>query len=111
MGMPLVCSTPACRRAFSCGPSLLCFGVRLSSQDLLVVKLSPLCWLPAVRGEREGLSEQRAPGCFRFHANLVAPRVLPMLQNGVSVLGSRWGGVGLFCARFALALQVAVVSV
>ena len=28
-------------------------------------------------------------------------RVLPMLQNGVSVLGSRWR-VSLFCARFAL---------
>ena len=70
MGMlPLVCSTPACRRALSCGPSLLRFGVRLSSQDLLVVKLSPLCWLPAVRGEREGLSEQRALGCFRFMQN------------------------------------------
>ena len=26
-------------------------------------------------GEREGLSEQRALGCFRFHVNLVAPRV------------------------------------
>ena len=52
--LPLVCSTPACRRAFSCGPSLLRFGVRLSSQDLLVVKLSPLCWLPAVPGERRG---------------------------------------------------------
>ena len=48
--LPLVCSTPACRRAFSCGPPLLLFGVLLSSEDLLVVKLSPLCWLPAVRG-------------------------------------------------------------
>ena len=38
------------RRAFSCGPSLLLFGVMLSSQDLLVVKLSPLCWLAALRG-------------------------------------------------------------
>ena len=67
--LPVVCSTPACRRAFSCGPPLLRFGVRLSSQDLLVVKLSPLCWLPAVRGEQEGLSEQRALGCFRFMQN------------------------------------------
>ena len=58
-------------------------------------------------GEREGLSEQRALGCFRFHANLVALRVLPTLQNGVSVLGSRWGG----SACFALALQVAVAFV
>ena len=30
---------------------------------------------------------------------------MPTLQNGVSVLGSRWGGVSLFCARFALALR------
>ena len=52
--------------------------------------------------EREGLSQQRALGCFRFHANLVALRVLPTLQNGVSVLGSRWGGQPVFrslCAR------------
>ena len=48
--LSLVCSTPACRRAFSCGPSLLRFGVRLSSQDLLVGKLPPLCWLAALRG-------------------------------------------------------------
>ena len=41
-------------------------------------------------------------------ANLVALRVLLMLLNGVSVLGSRWGGQP---ARFALALQVAVVFV
>ena len=27
-------------------------------------------------GELEGLSEQRAVGCFRFHASLVAPRVV-----------------------------------
>ena len=52
-------------------------------------------------GEREGLPEQRALG-----RNLVALRVLPTLQNGVSVLGSRWGGVSLFCARFALALRL-----
>ena len=56
---PLACSTPAYsrmsgvlgRRAFSCGPPLLLFGELLSSQDLLVVKLSPLCWL-AASGER-----------------------------------------------------------
>ena len=47
-------------------------------------------------GEREGLPEQRALG-----RNLVALRVLPTLQNGVSVLGSRWGG----SACFALALR------
>ena len=43
------------RRGFSCGPPLLLFGV-----------------MPLVV---EGLSEQRALGCFRFHANLVASRV------------------------------------
>ena len=69
--MGILPSTPACPGllvvvGFSCGPPLLLFGVPLSSQDLLVVKLSPLCWLLAVRGEREGLSEQRALGCFRF---------------------------------------------
>ena len=67
-----------------------------------------LCWLAAL-GEGEGLSEQRALGCFRFNANLVALRVLPMLQNGVSVLGSRWGGQPVL--RSLCALQVAVVFV
>ena len=37
----------------------------------------------------------------RCYANLICTRVLPMLQNGVSVLGSRWGGQP---ACFALAL-------
>ena len=40
------------------------------------------------------------------YANLVALRVLPMLQNGVSVLGSRWGGQ--LCARFDRVLVLAV---
>ena len=48
---------------------------------------------------------------LQVQANLVALCVLPRLQNGVSVLGSMGGGGQLFCARFALALQVAVVSV
>ena len=73
-----VCSCCCCLRfaAFPHGRRVsravhrCCFlGVMLSSQDLLVVKLSPLCWLPAVRGEWEGLSEQRALGCFRFMQN------------------------------------------
>ena len=59
--LSLVCSIPACPGLlvvvhFSCGPPLLLFGELLSSQDLLVVKLSPLCWL-AASGEREGLFE------------------------------------------------------
>ena len=37
------------------------------------------CWLAAL-------------WLLQVQANLVAFRVLPMLQNGVSVLGSRWGG-------------------
>ena len=91
---PLACSTPAYsrmsgvlgRRAFSCGPPLLLFGELLSSQDLLVVKLSPLCWL-AASGEREGLFEQRALGCFRFHASLVVLRVLPGVGAGSEARG------------------------
>ena len=83
----------------------LLFGVMLSSQQGFRSSLSRFhCVGLQHFGEREGLSEQRALGCFRFHANLVALRVLPTLQNGVSVLGSR-SGVGLFCARFALALR------
>ena len=97
----VVAALPQGRRAFSCGPPLLLFGVMLSSQQGFRSSLSRFhCVGLQHFGEREGLSEQRA-GCFRFHANLVALRVLPTLQNGVSVLGSRWG-VGLFCARFAL---------
>ena len=43
---------------------------------------------------------------LQVQANLVALRVLPMLQNGVSVLGSRWGGQ--LCARFDRVLVLAV---
>ena len=86
------------RRAFSCAPPLLLFGELLSSQDLLVVKLSPLCWL-AASGEREGLFEQRALGCFRFHASLVVLRVLP----GVGA-GSEARGEGLRCSQAAVVL-------
>ena len=37
------------RRAFSCGPPLLLFGVLLSTYPR-VVKVSALCWLAALRG-------------------------------------------------------------
>ena len=89
--LSLVCSIPACPGLlvvvhFSCGPPLLLFGELLSSQDLLVVKLSPLCWL-AASGEREGLFEQRALGCFRFHASLVVLRVLPGVGAGSEARG------------------------
>ena len=108
MGMlSLVCSIPACPGLlvvvhFSCGPPLLLFGELLSSQDLLVVKLSPLCWL-AASGEREGLFEQRALGCFRFHASLVVLRVLP----GVGA-GSEARGEGLRCSEAAVVLAYEV---
>ena len=56
--LPLACSTPAYsrmsgvlgRRAFSWGPRLLLVGVMLCfQQGSLVGKLSPLCWLAALR--------------------------------------------------------------
>ena len=84
------------RRAFSCGPPLLLFGVmsssRTPSKDPLVVKLH--CVGLQHFAEREGLSEQRPLGWFRFHANLVADRVLP----GVGV-GSEARGEGLHCSH------------
>ena len=46
--------------------------------------------------EREGLSEHRALGWFRFHANLVAPLFLP----GVGA-GSAARGEGLRCSQAA----------
>ena len=78
------------RRAFSCGPPLLLFGVMP-----LVVKLPALCWLAALRGVGLEIWLFRVEGTFvgftqiclhlayklwlrqSFHANLVAPRVLP----------------------------------
>ena len=102
----LVCSIPHGRRAFR---AFLFFGVMLcSSKDQLVVKFHFVGWQHF--GERVELSEQRAVGCFRFHANLVALRVLLMLLNLLSVLGSRWGG-GQPVFRSLCALQVAVVFV
>ena len=50
----------------------------------------------------------RGSWLLQVQANLVALRVLPMLQNGVSILGSRWGGVSLFSARFDRVLVLAV---
>ena len=83
----------------------------------------------ARRGVAGAFRSGWALGCFRFHANLLhlfcrvekaplwlrqrcyaklfAPRVLPMLQHGVSMLGSRGGGVSLFCARFDRVLVLA----
>ena len=115
--LPLVCSTPACRRAFSCGPSLLRFGVRLSSQDLLVVKLSPLCWLPAVPGERRGFlsrgllaaSGSCKTSCSSCFADASERGVNPRLEVGGSACVApalRSRGCGCFCLR--LDFQVAV---
>ena len=106
--LSLVCSIPACPGLlvvvhFSCGPPLLLFGELLSSQDLLVVKLSPLCWL-AASGEREGLFEQRALGCFRFHASLVVLRVLP----GVGA-GSEARGEGAVVLAYEVQVTVSVL--
>ena len=110
----LVCSIPHGRRAFR---AFLFFGVMLcSSKDQLVVKFHFVGWQHF--GERVELSEQRAVGCFRFHANLVALRVLLMLLNLLSVLGSRWGGSACFplalrspgCGCFCLRLDVQVTS-
>ena len=63
--------------------------------------MSALCWLAAVRGAG-GAFGAEGSWLLQVHANLVALRVLQMLQNGVSVLGSRWGGqpvLCLLCAR------------
>ena len=90
------------RRAFSWGPPLLLFGVLLSSSvKVSVVKLH--CVGLQHFGEREGLSEQRALGCFRFHASLVVLRVLP----GVGA-GSEARGEGLRCSQAAVVLAYEV---
>ena len=75
----------------------LLFGVMLSSQQGFRSSLS-FTVLACTSGSGRG------SWLLQVQANLVALRVLPMLQNGVSVLGSRWAG----SACFALALQVAV---
>ena len=54
-------------------------------------------------GEREGLSEQRALGCFRFHASLVVLRVLPGAGAGSEVRGE-----GLRCSQAAVVLAYEV---
>ena len=72
-------------------------------KDSLVVQLHCVGLQPF--GEREGLLAAAGSG------KSGALRVLPRLRNGVSVLGSRWAGSACSAARFALALQVAVVFV
>ena len=74
--------------AFSCGPPFLLCGVMLSSQQGFRSSLSCLhCVGLQYCGEREGL----LAWLLQVQANLVALCVLPRLQNGVSVLGSRGG--------------------
>ena len=85
----------------------LLFGVMLSSQQGFRSSLS-FTVLACTSGSGRG------SWLLQVQANLVALRVLPMLQNGVSVLGSRLGGQPALCSlcpRFALVLQVAVVFV
>ena len=55
-----------------------CVDARVPLLLFDLFRASP-CWLAAL-------------WLLQVQANLVAFRVLPMLQNGVSVLGSRWGG-------------------
>ena len=128
--LTLVC-TPAWSSCVFVGVHRCCFLGSCSplGKDPLVVKLSPLRSLGAFR--RGG-----ALGCFRFHkkmwlhlfcrvekacyANLFAPRVLPMLQNGgvnprLEVRGSacfplalRSRGCGCFCLRLDFQLAVSV---
>ena len=54
-------------------------------------------------GEWEGLSEQTALGCFRFHASLVVLRVLPGVGAGSEVRGE-----GLRCSQAAVVLAYEV---
>ena len=56
------------------------------------------------------LPREKAPLWLRqrCYANLICTRVLPMLQNAVSILGSSWGGVSPFCTRFDRVLVLAV---
>ena len=82
-----VCSCCCC--LWFAAPPQGCCAFRVGScfplsKDPFVLKLSPLCWLAALR-EWEGLSEQRALG-FRFRSNLVAPRVFARAECGRGVL-------------------------
>ena len=104
--LALVCSTPACPGLlvvvrFSCGPPMLRFGVLLSSQDLLVGKLPPLCWLAALRGAGGAL------GCCRFR-QIWLPFVFCRRFRTGCQSQARGGGVSLFCARFDRVLVLAV---
>ena len=94
--LPLVCTLHG-RRGFSCVPPFLLFGVLLSSQDLLVVKLSSLCWLAALRGAGSlAASGSGKSGCSSCFADASERGVSPRLEVR---------GVSLFCVRFALALR------
>ena len=94
----------------------LLFGVMLSSQQGFRSLSSFHCVGLQHFGEREGLLA--AAGSSKSGAL----RVLPMLQNGVSILGSRWGGCqpvlrslcarspscGCFCLRLDFQVTVSV---
>ena len=104
--LALVCSTPACpgllvvvrfRAVHRC--CLLGYCIPLSPSSLSCLHCVGLQQF----GEREGLSEQRALGCFRFHASLVVLRVLPGAGAGSEVRGE-----GLRCSQAAVVLAYEV---
>ena len=70
------------------------FRVLLSSQDLLVVQLSALCWLAALRGAGGAFG---GLGCFRFHARLVVLRVLPGVGAGSEARGEAQVTIVFLC--------------
>ena len=88
------------RRAFSWGPPFAFRGDVPSSLRCLWLSFTVLACSTSGSG---GLSEQRALGCFRFHASLVVLRVLP----GVGA-GSEARGEGLRCSQAAVVLAYEV---
>ena len=97
----VVAALPQGRRAFSCGPTVFAFwGHALLSAARISSSLSFTVLACSTAGSGRG--------SWLLQANLVCLRVLPMLQNGVPVLGSRWG---VHLLAFALALQVAVAVI
>ena len=102
----VVAALPQGRCAFSCGPTVFAFWghALLSARIPLVVKPFSLCWLAALRGAGGAL------GCFRFRQIWLLFVFCRCFRTGCQS-SARGGGVSLFCARFVLALQVAVVFV
>ena len=61
-----------------------------------MVKLSPLCWLAAVRGAG-GAFGAEGSWLLQFHANLVAPRVLPGVGAGSATRGEAQVTIFFLC--------------